>query len=186
MLKFKLFFIFSFLYVCMIWKDSLFSMKSIGVIHSPYEEPKDVPIQSNTARKITGTIEIFSEYHEGLKDLEGFSHLILVYYFHLMKSEKLSVIPFLDSKKRGVYSTRAPIRPNHIGISVVQFLRQESNILHVQGLDILDNTPLLDIKPYVPKFDRVDAGKESIRIGWLESPISALHHTKDDGRFLEE
>jgi len=153
----------------------------IGIIHSPFKEPKGTPIQPRAAQGIDGTVEVFQEYTEGLKDIEGFSHVILVYHFHLSKESSLKVKPFMDDQTHGVFSTRAPNRPNPIGISVVQLVKIEGNILQVKDLDIVDGTPLLDIKPYVPEFDIRDAKKK----GWLEKNVSKLPTSKDDGRFIE-
>jgi len=153
----------------------------IGIIHSPFKEPKGTPIQPRAAQGIDGTVEVFQEYTEGLKDIEGFSHVILVYHFHLSKESSLKVKPFMDDQTHGVFSTRAPNRPNPIGISVVQLVKIEGNILQVKDLDIVDGTPLLDIKPYVPEFDIRDAKKK----GWLEKNVSKLPTSRDDGRFIE-
>ena len=153
----------------------------IGIIHSPFKEPKGTPIQPIAAQGNDGTVELFKEYTEGLKDLDGFSHVILVYHFHLSKESSLKVKPFMDDQTHGVFSTRAPNRPNPIGISVVQLVKIEGNILQVEDLDIIDGTPLLDIKPYVPEFDIRDAKKK----GWLEKNVSKLSTSKDDGRFIK-
>ncbi|MEQ9715244.1 MAG: tRNA (N6-threonylcarbamoyladenosine(37)-N6)-methyltransferase TrmO [Candidatus Asgardarchaeum sp.] len=154
--------------------------KPIGIIHSPFKEPKGTPIQPTSARGVKGTVEIFPEYIEGLKDLEGFSHIILIYHFHLAKRGTLKVIPYMDKEIRGVFATRAPSRPNPIGISVVRLIKIKRNILHIQDVDIIDGTPLLDIKPYVPEFDihKVE------RIGWLEKRVKNLHKARDNGRFI--
>ena len=153
--------------------------KQIGIIHSPFKEPKGTPIQPTTAKGIEGTVEVFEEYTKGLKDLEGFSHIILVYHFHLISNFSLKVKPFMDDQIHGVFSTRAPIRPNPIGISVVRLARIERNMLWIKDLDIIDGTPLLDIKPYVKEFDEKDVEKK----GWLEKNIIKLPTSKDDGRF---
>jgi tRNA-Thr(GGU) m(6)t(6)A37 methyltransferase TsaA len=155
--------------------------KPIGFVHSPFKEPKNVPIQASASKGIEGTIEIHPEYVEGLKDLEGFSHIILLYHFHLAKSGSLTVKPFLDDKLHGIFATRAPARPNPIGISIVQLKRIENNTLHIQDIDVLDGTPLLDIKPYIPKFDC----RKTTQIGWFRGKISKLAETKDDGRFCK-
>ncbi|AGK61270.1 putative methyltransferase, YaeB/AF_0241 family [Archaeoglobus sulfaticallidus PM70-1] len=155
--------------------------KPIGIIHSPFKEPKGTPIQPTAARGIDGAVEVFPEYAEGLKDLEGFSHIILIYHFHLVKKPSLKVKPFMDNQIRGVFSTRAPSRPNPIGISVVHLVRIEGNILYIRDVDIVDGTPLLDIKPYVPEFDVRGVEK----IGWLEKNVHKLSTSKDDGRFTE-
>lgn len=151
----------------------------IGVVHSPFKEPKNVPIQAVASQGTVGTIEVYPQYALGLRDLEGFSHVILLYHFHLAKSGSLLVKPFLDDQKHGVFATRSPSRPNSIGISVVQLNNVDDNTLHIQDVDILDGTPLLDIKPYVPKFDHRDAYK----IGWLQEKIQKLESAKDNGLF---
>jgi tRNA (adenine37-N6)-methyltransferase len=158
------------------------TFKQIGVIRSPFNEPKDTPIQPTAAAGIKGSIELLPEYTQALKDLEGFSHIILLYYFHLSKEYSSLVKPFLDSALRGVFATRSPSRPNNIGLSVVQLVGIKDNVLYIEDVDIIDGTPLLDIKPYVPDFDI----REVKRFGWLESNIHKLPGTKDDGRFTKE
>jgi len=160
----------------------MYRVKPIGVIHSPFREPKDIPIQSSAARDIEGTVEVYEEYMEGLKDLDGFSHIILIYYFHLSKRYSLKVKPFMDDNLRGVFSTRAPSRPNNIGLSIVRLIKIEGNILYIKDVDVVDGTPLLDIKPYVPEFDV----REDVRIGWLRDNIYKLSESKDDGRFIKD
>ena len=155
--------------------------KPIGIIHSPFKEPKGTPIQTTAAIGIDGKVEVFSEYAEGLKDVEGFSHIILVCHFHLSGKPSLKVKPFMDTQMRGVFATRAPSRPNPIGISIVRLVKIEENILHVQDVDIIDGTPLLDIKPYVCEFDP----KEVNKIGWLEKNVHKLPTSNDDGRFIK-
>lgn len=153
--------------------------KPIGVIHSPFKEPEGTPIQPAGAKGINGTVEIFPEYAEGLKDIEGFSHIILIYHFHLSRVALLKVKPYMDNQLHGVFAMRGPSRPNPIGISAVRLVRIEDNILHIQDVDIVDETPLLDIKPYVPEFDV----REAERTGWLEKNVHKLPASKDDGRF---
>ena len=153
----------------------------IGIIHSPFKVTKGTPIQSIAAKGNCGTIEVFHRYIQGLEDLEGFSHIILVYHFHLSKKPvMLKVKPYMDDQAHGVFSTRAPKRPNPIGISVVKLVKIEKNILFIEDLDIIDGTPLLDIKPFVPEMDHRDTGK----IGWLQKNIGKLSASKDDGRFI--
>jgi len=154
--------------------------KPIGIIHSPFKQPSGTPIQPAGARDIEGTVEVASAYMEGLKDIDGFSHIILLYQFHLSKGYSLAVKPYMDEQSRGVFATRAPSRPNPIGMSVVRLIRVEGNKLYVRGIDIVDGTPLLDIKPYVPEFDTPPVD----RIGWLEKAVNKLPKTKDDGRFV--
>jgi tRNA-Thr(GGU) m(6)t(6)A37 methyltransferase TsaA len=165
-------------------KESSFrvvSSKAIGIIRSPFTEPKDTPIQPSAAAEAMGKAEIFEEYRDGLVDLEGFSHIILLYHFHLIKGYRLTVEPFLDRTPHGVFATRAPARPNRIGLSVVELIAREDNILHIKNVDILDGTPLLDIKPFVPEFD----SRSPVRLGWLERNVANLPEAKDDGRFLD-
>ena len=156
--------------------------QSIGIIHSPHQELKGMPIQPVAAAGVKGTVILDPFFQEGLKDLEEFSHVILLYYFHQAKSPDLLVKPFLDDVTHGVFATRAPRRPNGIGISVVKLLAVEGNILHVENLDVLDGTPLLDIKPYVPDFDEQD----EVRIGWLESRRGKISKKMSDDRFLRD
>ena len=151
----------------------------IGVIHTPFKNLEGMPIQPSGASGVKGVVEVFEQYRPGLKDLEGFSHIILLYHFHGSSGFKLHVVPFLDSRPRGLFSTRAPKRPNPIGISVVQLERVENGMLHILNVDILDNTPLLDIKPYVPEFD----APKNVRTGWLEKARQALSSQKSDDRF---
>jgi len=158
---------------------TVITYRQIGIIRSPFAEARETPIQPAGAAGINGSVELFPEYARALKDLEGFSHIILLYHFHLSKGSSLVVKPFLDSESRGVFSTRSPSRPNNIGLSVVRLVGIEENILHIQDIDIIDGTPLLDIKPYVPDFDI----REVQRFGWLENNIHKLRDARDDGRF---
>ncbi len=155
--------------------------RPIGVIHSPFKKPEGTPIQPTGAKGINGKVEVFPEYAEGLKDLDGFSHIILIYHFNLSKNYGLIVKPYMDSETHGVFAMRAPTRPNPIGISIVHLISIEGNILHIQDVDIINGTPLLDIKPYVPKFDICEVEK----IGWLEKNVHKLLTSKDDGRFAK-
>ena len=131
----------------------LVTYKPIGVVHSPFKEPKNVPIQAVALKVAKATIELYPEYLEGLNDLEDLSRIILFYRFNQVRSFSLSVKPFLDEKLHGAFATRSPARPNAIGISTVRLIGIENNLIHVQNIDLLDGTPLLDIEPYVPKFD---------------------------------
>jgi len=152
----------------------------IGLVHSPFKEPKGTPIQASGAKGIQGKIEVFKEYSAGLKDIDGFSHIILIYHLHLIKNTKLEVKPFLDKETHGIFATRAPGRPNSIGISVVQLVGIDQNILTVEDFDIIDGTPILDIKPYISEFDYRDVTKN----GWYKENIHNLSESKDDGRFV--
>lgn len=138
-----------------------------------------MPIQPTGAVGIKGTVEVLDAYQAGLKDLDGFSHIILLYHFHRSESFNLQVTPFMDSQSRGLFATRAPKRPNPIGLSVVQLEKVEGGVLHIQNVDILDATPLLDIKPYVPAFDT----PVKARTGWLEKANKNLLNQKSDDRF---
>ena len=153
----------------------------IGVIHSSFRKPKGTPIQPKGATGTHGTVGVFPEYAEGLRDIDGFSHIILIYHFHLSGKPVLIAKPFLDDEEHGVFAIRGISRPNPIGISVVRLVRVEKNVLHIQDLDIVDGTPLLDIKPYVPEFDVTEVTK----IGWLERKVHRLRTLKDDGRFMK-
>jgi tRNA-Thr(GGU) m(6)t(6)A37 methyltransferase TsaA len=152
---------------------------SIGIIHSPFTEPEGMPIQPAGAKGVKGTVEVFEAFQGGLKDLNGFSHIILLYHFHRSRGFSLHVVPFMDSKPRGLFATRAPKRPNPIGLSVVRLEKIEDGVLHIRNVDILDGTPLLDIKPYVPRFD---VAKEA-RTGWLQKAGKTLSSRRSDDRF---
>ncbi|MEA3296355.1 MAG: tRNA (N6-threonylcarbamoyladenosine(37)-N6)-methyltransferase TrmO [candidate division Zixibacteria bacterium] len=155
------------------------SCQPIGIIYSSFKEPKGTPIQPKRAGGAEGTIELLPQYEEGLCDLAGFSHIILLYHFHLSCGYKLKVKPYLDNTMRGLFATRAPRRPNPIGLSVVRLKRIEGGTLYISNLDIVDGTPLLDIKPYVPHFDC----EEKIRVGWLEGISHKGRGTHADDRF---
>jgi tRNA-Thr(GGU) m(6)t(6)A37 methyltransferase TsaA len=154
-------------------------MHPIGTIHTPFTNPAGMPIQPVGAVGIKGTVEVLAEYQEGLKDLDGFSHIILLYLFHRSEGFKLTVVPFMDTEPRGLFSTRAPRRPNPIGLSVMQLDRIENGVLYIQNADMLDGTPLLDIKPYVPEFD----GHTRVRTGWLEKARKTVGQQCADKRF---
>jgi len=156
--------------------------RPIGIIRSPYKSSKGTPIQPSAARGNEGEIEIFPEFSEGLDDLAGFSHIFLIYHFHLSKKFSLKVNPFLDGNRRGLFATRAPSRPNPIGISVVRLIEIRETTLRIQDLDVLDGTPLLDIKPYVPQFDVYPAEK----IGWIKKKTRKIKEAADDGRFTRD
>jgi tRNA-Thr(GGU) m(6)t(6)A37 methyltransferase TsaA len=155
--------------------------RPIGVIHTPYKRPEGTPIQPPTSKGVESDVEVFENYTEGLIDLEGFSHIYLIYHFHLSRKFSLKVKPFLDDKSHGLFATRAPSRPNAIGLSIVELIGTQKNILRVKNIDVIDGTPLLDIKPYVPGFDI----RKVHRIGWMEKKIKNLDETQDDGRFTE-
>ncbi len=138
-----------------------FIMKPIGMIHSPFTDKSRTPIQASRSQAI-GQVEVYLDFAEGLQDVEGFSHLILLYVFHHSSRYTLRVKPFLDDQWRGLFATRYPARPNPLGLSVVHLLERRNNVLEIEGVDVLDGTPLLDIKPYIPEFDvRAD-----VHTGW--------------------
>jgi tRNA-Thr(GGU) m(6)t(6)A37 methyltransferase TsaA len=139
-------------------------IKPIGVIHTPYKEPKGIPIQGKFEKGVKGTVQLFPEYQAGLKDIKGFSHIILIYYFDRSKEEKLIGRPFLEDEPHGIFAIRSPHRPNHIGFSIVKLERVENNTITFSEVDILDGTPLLDIKPYVSHFD----SRKNVKNGWLD------------------
>ena len=160
--------------------DSLISYRIIGIIRTPYKKKKGVPIQSAYSNA-DGIIEIFPQYSEGLKDLDGFSHIFLIYHFNKVSDFQLKVTPFLDKEEKGIFATRAPLRPNPIGLSIVKLIKIniDSNRIRINGVDMLDETPLLDIKPYVPIFDHRDA-----KSGWLSKQNDNGTSLKiSDGRF---
>jgi len=138
--------------------------RPIGIIHSGHEDPAKTPVQPVYAKACSGIAEIFPEHADGLKDIEGFSHLYILYHLHRSEPGKLIVKPFLQDRERGVFATRSPARPNAIGLSVVELVLRQNSILHLRGVDILDGTPILDIKPYSARFDHIQA----IRSGWLD------------------
>ena len=158
------------------------SITPIGIIETPFDNLKGMPIQPSGADKIQGTIVIDKGYEEGLSDLEGFSHIILLYHFHKSKGYNLMVKPFMDDQQRGLFSTRAPRRPNPIGLSIVQLIKIENNKISIQGIDVLNGTPLIDIKPYVPGFD----AREVTKLGWLDKNYKKSESLKSDDRFIEK
>ncbi|MDD5005382.1 MAG: tRNA (N6-threonylcarbamoyladenosine(37)-N6)-methyltransferase TrmO [Candidatus Omnitrophica bacterium] len=139
-------------------------IKPIGIIHTPYKEPKGMPIQGKFKKGVKGTIRLFSKYQAGLKDIGGFSHLILIYYFNRSKEERLLGRPFLEDKEHGIFAIRSPHRPNHIGFSIVKLEKVQGNTIAFSEVDILDGTPLLDVKPYVKHFD----SRNNVKNGWIE------------------
>ena len=137
-------------------------IKPIGVIHTPFRNKADVPAQYSRS-EILGRIEVFKEYASGLSDIDGFSHIIVIFRFHKSRGYRLKLKPRRDNRERGLFTTRAPRRPNQLGLSVLKLLHHRGNILKVEGVDMLDGTPLLDIKPYIPD----DIPKRRVRTGWF-------------------
>ncbi|MEA2111826.1 MAG: tRNA (N6-threonylcarbamoyladenosine(37)-N6)-methyltransferase TrmO [Campylobacterota bacterium] len=160
------------------------SLTSIGTICSPFYDLVNMPIQPKGAEETYATIVLKEEFVEGLKDLDGFSHLYLIYYFHEVKEPKLSVVPFNDTTDtpRGVFSTRTPMRPNSLGLSVVKLVKVEGNTVTIKGVDILNGTPLLDIKPYIENFDKVEGVVAS---GWMKATKQEVSSRKSDHRFVQ-
>ena len=156
-------------------------LESIGTIHTEFTKIEGMPIQPTGAKGIRGTIEIKNKYKDGLKDLDGFSHIHLIYLLHKVDGYMLEVKPFMDNDTHGVFATRSPKRPNRIGMSVVKLNRIEGNTIHIENVDILDGTPLLDIKPYVPQLyqDTID----ELKIGWFETKHKKAKSQKSDDRF---
>ncbi len=149
-------------------------MRVIGYVRSPYTDPAATPIQPVYTDGCEARVEILPEYEAGLRDLEGFSHIYLIYYFHRAKPAQLTLQPYLEDVEHGVFATRAPHRPNPIGFSVVRLVERQGNALIVEDVDILDGTPLLDIKPFVPRFDY----REGVRVGWQEQVAEEAAQTR--------
>jgi tRNA-Thr(GGU) m(6)t(6)A37 methyltransferase TsaA len=156
-----------------------FTFSPIGTIHTPFHDIAGMPIQPNGARGTTGTIEILPAYREGLSDLDGFERIILIYAFHRCTEHRLTVTPFLDTVPRGIFASRSPKRPNAIGLSVVRLAGVKDGMLSVEDIDVLDGTPLLDIKPYVPEFDAYPGSC----CGWLETVAGNAATVRSDDRF---
>lgn len=160
--------------------ETTITYRPIGIIKTPFENIAGMPIQPHGAPSIDGLIELDPELLPGLKDMIGFSHLILIYHLHQVKGHKLYVVPFMDDKPHGIFATRAPVRPNPIGLSIVKLKSVEENMIRFEGADMLDGTPLLDIKPFFTQFDnRPDAVS-----GWLdEKENQKIRNVKSDNRF---
>jgi tRNA-Thr(GGU) m(6)t(6)A37 methyltransferase TsaA len=156
---------------------TIYEVKPIGVIHSPFKQIEDTPIQPVFAEGTEGTIELLPEYAEGISDLDGFERIWLIYFFDRVRNVKLKVVPFRDTIERGIFATRAPARPNAVGLSAVRLIGIEGSNLKVADIDILDGTPLIDIKPYIPQVDSFPDSKA----GWFES--KSADRKRADGRF---
>jgi tRNA-Thr(GGU) m(6)t(6)A37 methyltransferase TsaA len=160
--------------------ERAFTFRPIGLLATPYRSRSGVPIQGVFDPDSQGKAKIFEAYEEGLKDLEGFSHIILIYVFHRSKGYDLVCRPYMEEERHGVFAMRAPRRPNPIGFSVVRLLKREGRILHLSEVDMLDGTPILDIKPFAPKFDH----REDARVGWMTATFRDGRHRKvSDDRF---
>ncbi len=156
------------------------SFEPIGVVRSPFAQLDGMPIQPIGARGVKGSVELNPELEQGLKDLCKFSHIILLYYFHLSEGYSLHVVPFLDKFPRGVFSTRVPRRPNGIGLSIVTLLGVHGNVIEIGEVDIVDGTPLLDIKPFVPQFDN----RSTANNGWYAQRVEDASELRSDKRFV--
>ncbi len=154
----------------------------IGIIHSPFTELSGMPIQPTGENSARGWIDLDPKFAEGLKDLDGFSHIYLIYHLHEARPFKAIVTPFLDAKEHGLFATRAPNRPNPIGLSLVRLVGIDQNRIHVDQIDVLDGTPLLDLKPFIPTFEAT----EDIRTGWVPASNDSVKNARADHRFLED
>ena len=150
----------------------------IGVIHSPFKSPSGIPRQAAGAQDVVAKIEIFDEYIDGLTDLDGFSHIVVIFHLHLVTKGTLKAHPPWDNKEHGVFATRSPHRPNPIGVSVVRLESIDGHLLKVSGVDMADGTPVLDIKPYIPKLNPT----KDVRIGWLEGKVEGMNKSKSGDR----
>lgn len=155
------------------------NIEVIGIVHSPFQQRQGTPVQPKAAKNIKATIEIKQEFADGLADIDGFSHIVVLFGFHKSTDYKLRVKPYLDDELKGVFATRAPKRPSQIGLSIVKLEKVCSNILHITGADMLDGTPVFDIKPYLPSLNP----DGEIKIGWLREKYSQFEHKKADDRF---
>ena len=155
------------------------TFRAIGLIRTPYDKADGMPIQASAAVGVPGRIELDPSLEEGLADLDGFSHLILVYHLHLVARSRLTVTPFLDDQPHGIFATRSPARPNAIGLSTVRLVSVTGPTIEVLDVDMVDGTPLLDIKPYVPAFDQ----RDEVRIGWFTDRLGGLLDARADDRF---
>lgn len=151
----------------------------IGVVHTPFTAQAGMPLQTVAARGVAGTIELAADYLEGLNDLSGFSHLWLLVHLHQVRGHGLTVTPYLDDQPRGVFATRSPRRPNPIGLSIVRLLGVDGATLSIEEVDLLDGTPVLDIKPYVPLFD----DRANALVGWFASRQHDVYEVRADDRF---
>jgi len=154
----------------------------IGIIYTPFSSLQDMPIQPSSARNLRGELVLHPQFTAGLTDLDGFSHIYLIYHFHKTNGYELIVKPFLDDQPHGVFATRAPKRPNPIGMSIMQLISIEENVLTLENVDILSGTPILDIKPYVPAFDKHD----HVKVGWLTGKDEQAKIKRSDERFMGE
>lgn len=153
--------------------------RPIGLIRTPYNDTEGMPIQAAAAFGVRGRIELDPALAEGLADLDGFSHLILLYHLHLITSPRLTVTPFLDDQAHGIFATRSPARPNPIGLSTVRLIAIAGSTIEIEDVDMVDLTPLLDIKPFVPAFDE----RDDVKVGWFADRLGGLAQARADDRF---
>ena len=156
-----------------------FSVTPIGYLDTPFETVNNMPIQPSVIASSQGKAVLYDEFATGLKDLDGFSHIILLFLLHKIEDYQLEVVPFMDDVPHGVFATRSPKRLNRIGMSIVTLERIEGNIIHFKGVDMLNGSPLLDIKPYYSYFDN----RQNVRNGWLEGKVLTAERLKSDNRF---
>jgi len=159
------------------------TISPIGICKSPFKELINMPVQPRGAKDTIAQIIVDKQYQDGLKDLDGFSYIYLIYHFHKISQPKLQVVPFNDktNTKRGVFSTRTPMHPNSLGLSIVKVIDVQENIVTIQGIDLLDGTPIIDIKPYIENFDKIDEPTQS---GWMQSSNDEVCCKKSDDRFI--
>lgn len=162
-------------------KSEVVTFKSVGFVESRFEQQAGTPIQGRMAPEETGRIVIFEEFAEALKDLEGFSHIYVFFKFDRASEKKLRVKPYLDTVERGIFATRSPLRPNPLGMTIVRLNRVDGNILEISGVDILNGSPVIDIKPYIPDFDFHNPEK----IGWYEKNAERNSLVLADDRFAD-
>lgn len=160
----------------------IYTTDYIGIIRTPFTELQGMPIQPTGAQDVIGEVIVHPELTEGLRDLDGFSHIYLIYHLHKVVDTRLTVIPFMDKVPRGVFSTRAPVRPSRLGLSIVELLEVHENRLTVRGADMLDGSPLIDIKPYIAAFD-CPANATS---GWMTAARGEVGSKRADDRFTEK
>ncbi|QGY39542.1 tRNA (N6-threonylcarbamoyladenosine(37)-N6)-methyltransferase TrmO [Pseudodesulfovibrio cashew] len=153
--------------------------KPIGYLHTPHKNVTGMPVQPSGAKGVHGTLTVLPEFREGLKDIDGFSYLIVLYHLHEICGQELTVTPFLDTNPHGIFATRSPKRPNSLGLSVMKLLEVENGVLLLDNVDVLDGTPVIDIKPYVPDFDVWPAE----RVGWFEGKSGNATTKRSDSRF---
>jgi len=154
------------------------SYRPIGIIHSPFKENVGIPRQAVGASEVKGTIEILDDFSEGLQDLGDFSHIVVVFHLHLVKSPRLKAYPPWDGREHGVFATRSPYRPNPVGVSVVRLVGIDGNNLHISGIDMAEGSPVLDIKPYIPDLNPT----KEVKIGWLTGKVEGMNQSKSGDR----